>query len=72
MSNNKVKNMSHWHRLSREAVGAPSLGKFKVRLDGTLGSLIWWAVTLPTAGGWSWVGFIVPSNLSHSVILRLY
>ena len=29
-----------WHRLSREAVGAPSLEVFKTRLDGALGSLI--------------------------------
>ncbi len=28
----------HWHRLPREAVGAPSLEVFKARLDGTLGS----------------------------------
>ncbi|KFO69285.1 hypothetical protein N303_06630, partial [Cuculus canorus] len=30
----------HWHRLPREAVGAPSLKAFKARLDGALGSLI--------------------------------
>ena len=29
-----------WHRLPREAVGAPSLEVFKARLDGALGSLI--------------------------------
>jgi len=28
----------HWHRLPREAVGAPYLEVFKVRLDGTLSS----------------------------------
>jgi len=28
-----------WHRLPREAVGAPSL--FTARLDGDLGRLIW-------------------------------
>ncbi|KFO78597.1 hypothetical protein N303_07713, partial [Cuculus canorus] len=30
----------HWHRLSREAVAAPSLEVFKARLDGALGSLV--------------------------------
>ena len=29
-----------WHRLPREAVGAPSLEVFKARLDGALGSLV--------------------------------
>ena len=43
-----------------EAVGAPSLEALKARLDGTLGT-----------GSWSWVGFEVPSNSSHSVILLL-
>ncbi|KFO82794.1 hypothetical protein N303_15259, partial [Cuculus canorus] len=32
--------VGHWNRLSREAVDAPSLGMFKARLDGALGSLI--------------------------------
>jgi len=40
-----------WHRLSREAVGAPSLAVFKPRLDGALSSLGWWEVSLPMAGG---------------------
>ena len=35
----------HWHRLPREVVDAPSLEAFKVRLDGFLGSLIWWLAT---------------------------
>jgi len=29
-----------WHRLLREAVGAPSLEDLKARLEGALGSLI--------------------------------
>ena len=29
-----------WHRLPREAVDAPSLEVFNVRLDGALGSLV--------------------------------
>ena len=57
-----------WHRLPIEAVAAPSLEVFKARLDGALGSLLWWEVSLPMAGGWNWVGFKDPSNLNHSVI----
>ncbi|KFV56439.1 hypothetical protein N341_10695, partial [Tyto alba] len=30
----------HWHRLPREAVGAPSLEGFKARLDGALSNLV--------------------------------
>ena len=31
-----------WNRLPREAVDALSLGVFKARLDGALGSLVWY------------------------------
>ena len=31
-----------WHRLPREAEDAPSLEAFKARLDGDLGSLVWY------------------------------
>ena len=31
-----------WHRLPGDAVDAPSLEVFKARLDGTLGSLVWY------------------------------
>ena len=57
-----------WHRLPREAVAAPSLEVFKARLDGALGSLGWWGVSLPMAGGWNWMVCNVPSNTNHSVI----
>jgi len=40
-----------WHRLPREAVGAPSLKEFKASLDGILVRLILWITTLPVAGG---------------------
>ena len=42
--------VKHWHRLPREAVCDPSLEVFKARLDGTLGSLIWWLAALPKVG----------------------
>ena len=43
--------MRPWNRLSREAVAAPSLAAFKVRLDGALSNLVWWKVSLPMVGG---------------------
>jgi len=43
--------MKHWPRLSREAVAAPSLAVFKVRLDGALSNLVWWKVSLLMAEG---------------------
>jgi len=43
--------VKHWPRLPREAVAAPSLAVFKARLDGALSNLIWWKVSLLTAGG---------------------
>ena len=44
--------LEHWNGLPKEAVGAPSLQAFKARLDGALGSLGCWLVTLHIAGGW--------------------
>uniref|UniRef100_A0A8B9BV23 Somatomedin B and thrombospondin type 1 domain containing n=1 Tax=Anser brachyrhynchus TaxID=132585 RepID=A0A8B9BV23_9AVES len=44
---------------------------FKARLGGALGSLVWWEVSLPMAGGWNRVVVQVPSNPSHSAILWL-
>jgi len=41
----------HWHKLSREDVGAPSLEAFKARLHGALGCLTGWVETLPMAEG---------------------
>ena len=43
--------VKYWNRLPEEAVDAPSLKAFKARLDVALGSLVWWLVTLHTAGG---------------------
>ena len=52
-------------------VGAPSLEALKATLDGALGSLSCWVAALPTAQGWGWVGFEVPSNPNRSVIVFL-
>ena len=40
----------HRNGLPRQAVDAPSL-EFSVRLDGTVGRLIWWVATLPMEHG---------------------
>ena len=42
--------VTHWNRLPKEVVGAPSLEAFKARLDVALGSLVWWLVTLQIGG----------------------
>ena len=42
--------VTHWNRLPKEAVDAPSLEAFKARLDVALGSLVYWLVTLNIAG----------------------
>ena len=41
-----------WQRLPRAAVGAPSLGVLKARLDGAGSNLGWWKVSLPMAAWW--------------------
>ena len=43
--------VTHWNRLPKEAVDAPSLQAFNSRLDVALGSLVWWLETLHIAGG---------------------
>ena len=43
--------VTHWNRLPKEVVDAPSLDEFKARLDVALGSLVWWLVTLHIARG---------------------
>lgn len=45
-----VRVVRHWHMLPREAVDALSLELFKARLNGALGSLLYWRVSLPMAG----------------------
>ena len=43
--------VTHWNRLPKEVVDAPSLEAFKARLDVALGRLAYWLATLHTAGG---------------------
>jgi len=45
--------VKHWLRLPREVVDAPSLGTFKVRLDGALSNLIELKMALLTARSWT-------------------
>ena len=41
---------------------APSLEAFKAKMDGALGNLVWWEVSLPMAGDWNQAIFKIPSN----------
>ena len=43
--------VTHWNRLPKVVVDAPSLEVFKVRLDVALGSLVCWVATLHIEGG---------------------
>ena len=43
--------VTHWNRLPKEVVDAPSLEAFKARLDVALGSLVCWLATLHIARG---------------------
>jgi len=43
--------VTHWNRLPKEVVDAPSLEAFKARLDVALGSLVWWLATLHISRG---------------------
>ena len=61
--------VSHWNRLPKEAVDAPSLVAFKARLDVALGSLVCWLATLHIAGGWNWMSIVLLFNPGHSIIL---
>ena len=61
--------VTHWNRLPKEAVDAPSMQAFKARLDVALGSLVWWLATLHIPGGWNWMITMVLFNPGHSMIL---
>ena len=67
--------VTHWNRLPKEVVDAPSLEAFKARLDVALGSLIWWLATLHIAGGLKLddhCGPFQPRPFYDSMILYLY
>ncbi|GAB0179893.1 hypothetical protein GRJ2_000454600 [Grus japonensis] len=64
-----VRVVRHWNRLPREVVDAPSLEVLKTRLDGALGNVVLWRVSLPAAGGLELMIFKVPSNPNHSMNL---
>ena len=61
--------VTHWNRLPKEAVDAPSLQALKARLDVALGILVWWLETLHIAGGWNCMIIVVLFNPGRSVIL---
>jgi len=64
--------VTHWNRLPKEVVDAPSLEALKARLDLALGSLVWWLATIHTAGGLKLddlCGPFQPRPLYDSVIL---
>ena len=42
--------VTHWNRLPKEVVDAPSLEALKARMDVALGSLVWWLSALHIAG----------------------
>ena len=46
-----VRGVIHWNRLPSEVIDTCSLEALKPRLDGALGNLVWWELSLPTAGG---------------------
>jgi len=43
--------VTHWNRLPKKVMDAPSMEAFKTGLDVALGSLVWWLATLHIAGG---------------------
>ena len=61
--------VTHWNRLPKEAVDAPSLQAYKARLDVALGSLVCWLVTLHIAGGWNRMTIVLLFNPGHSMLL---
>ena len=50
-SKENIHSVTHWNRLPKGAVDAPSLEALKAGLDVALGSLVWWLATLCIAGG---------------------
>jgi len=57
-----------WHYWP-EKLWVPHSWRLQGQVGGGPGSLSWWVAALPMAGGWNWMGFKVPSNTSHFMIL---
>lgn len=49
--------VKHWNRLPKEMVDAPSLVTFKVRFGMALSSLVYWKMSLLSAGWLEYVTF---------------
>jgi len=65
-----VRVVTHWPRLPREVVDAPSLETFQARLDGALSNLTQVKMSLLTAGRLGWMaseGPFQPKAFSASV-----
>lgn len=56
--------MKAWHRLTGEAVAAPSLEVSQASLDGAWSYLGQWKACLPLTEGWNEIILKVPSNPS--------
>ena len=63
--------VTHWNRLPKEVVDAPSLEAFKARLDVALRSLVCGMAILHIAGGWNQMIIVVLFNPGHSLVLSL-
>lgn len=64
-----VKAGRHQNRLLRDAAMPASLEAFKAGLNEILGNLIYWEISLSTAGGCNWMAFKAPSNQNPSTVL---
>jgi len=58
--------VTHWKRLPKKVVDAPSLETFQARRDVARG---WWLATLHIAGGLNWMNIVVLFNPGHSMVL---
>jgi len=64
-----VRVVRHWNKVPSSVVDAPSLDALKARQDGAVSNQDWGEVSLPSAGGWSWMTLKVPTNPNRSVVL---
>lgn len=64
-----VKAGRHQNPLPRDATMPASLEAFKAGLNEILGNLIYWEISLSTAGGCNWMAFKAPSNQNPSTVL---